>query len=310
MRPADLAGKTVLVGATAAGLLDTKASPFSDVHPGVEIHANALDNLLHGRFLDRRWNDGAAVPAWFATAIAAALIGTFLPAAWGLPACGLLLSAIGAAGFAAFDQWAVSWRVLPPVLGGRGRLSRRNGRRIYLGARPEDLGAGRVQPVPVQGCPGHPPRHPERLALGGERHVVTVFFSDVAGFTALSEKVTPEQLVTQLNKYLTRMSDVLIARGAYIDKFIGDAIMAFWGVPTRRPTTPSAACLAALDSIAEMEKLAAEFAAERLPPLACRIGVKLSGPVICGMMGSRQKLNYTVMGDTVQHRQPAGRRDR
>jgi adenylate cyclase len=298
LQPSDVAGKVVLIGATAPGLLDAKASPFSDVHPGVELHANVIDNLLAGRFLDRRWDDRRQVGVWALLAVAAGLAGAMLSALRGLPVLMLLLAAAAAGGWWLFDAHGVSYRLLPPAVAMGG---------AYLAGLAVGYSLESSQKAWVQGAFSHflsrevldiLMRHPERLGLGGERLNVTVFFSDVAGFTALSEQVTPEQLVTYLNRYLTRMSDLLLARGAYIDKFIGDAIMAFWGAPNPDRHHARNACLAALDCVAEMERLADEFRAEGFPPLSCRIGLN-TGPVICGMMGSRQKLNYTVMGDTV-----------
>jgi adenylate cyclase len=298
-KPAEFQDKIVLVGTTAGGLLDLKASPFSDVHPGVEIHANALDNLLHGRFIDRRWAvDGAFTGVCVALAVAAGLLGTFLPAAAGLPLCLAGLGGVAAFGWYGLAHADTAWRLLPPaggvavayLVGLAGGFTLERSQKAWVqGAFSQFLSRDVLDQLM---------RHPERLALGGERKAVTVFFSDVAGFTALSEQVTPEQLVQYLNRYLTRMSDVLVRRGAYIDKFIGDAIMAFWGAPNPDENHARHACLAALDCIAEMEAIAAEFAGEGFPPLACRIGLN-TGPVICGMMGSEQKLNYTVMGDTV-----------
>jgi adenylate cyclase len=298
LRPDDFRGKVVFVGATAAGLMDTKASPFAELHPGVEVHVNALDNILHGRAVRREWDHPAAPWAWFVLAALAGLAGTFLPAGLGLPAAGLLAAAAAAAGWHLFGEWGVSVRLVPPAaavaaayLGGlAGGYSLESRQRAFVSGAFSQFLSREVLDILM--------RHPERLALGGERQTVTVFFSDVAGFTALSEQVTPEQLVTYLNRYLTRMSGVLLRRGAYIDKFIGDAIMAFWGAPNPDPQHARNACLAAVDCVDEMERLAAEFRAEGFPPLACRIGLN-TGTVICGMMGSEQKLNYTVMGDTV-----------
>src|SRR5207302_2350087 len=114
--------------------------------------------------------------------------------------------------------------------------------------------------------------------LGGKRVPLTLYFSDIAGFTTISEKLAPEELVAILNEYLGRVTDLLVnTHGAFLDKYIGDAVMAFWGAPEPEPDGPVRACLAAIDAMKVMESYSAELVARGLSPLKTRIGIN-SGP--------------------------------
>jgi adenylate cyclase len=141
-------------------------------------------------------------------------------------------------------------------------------------------------------------KNPDKLRLGGEKRVLTVFFSDLAGFTTLSEKLTAELVVTLLNRYLTAMTDIILISGGLIDKYEGDAIMAFWGAPLPQDDHAVRACLAALDNQARLAELRQEFVKLGLPPVYARIGIN-TGEMIIGNMGSNQRFDFTVIGDSV-----------
>jgi adenylate cyclase len=139
---------------------------------------------------------------------------------------------------------------------------------------------------------------PEQLRLGGEEVEVTVLFADLAGFTPLSEEMAPHDLIRLLNEYFSPMTQIILAHQGTLDKFIGDAIMALWGAPVPLPEHARLACTAALKMQAAMRRLQKQWQAEGLPLLSARMGLH-SGPVIAGNVGSRERFNYTVMGDTV-----------
>ena len=142
-------------------------------------------------------------------------------------------------------------------------------------------------------------KNPNMLQLGGERRVMTVYFSDLTGFTAISERSSPEELVTLLNEYFEGMTSVIFKYGGTLDKFEGDAVMAFWGAPTPQEDHSYLCCCAALDSLAYLEKvLQPKWLAEGKPRLTMRTGIN-TGPMIVGNMGSRTRMDYTVMGDSV-----------
>ncbi len=141
-------------------------------------------------------------------------------------------------------------------------------------------------------------KNPDMLKLGGEERVMTVIFSDVAGFTTISEKLTPHQLVGLLNEYLTAMTDTVLAHDGIIDKYEGDAIMAEFGAPLPDEAHALKACHAALEMQEKLAAMRVKWKAEGRPELSARVGIN-SGPMVIGNMGSREIFDYTVMGDNV-----------
>ena len=140
--------------------------------------------------------------------------------------------------------------------------------------------------------------HPERLRLGGEEVEGTVLFADLAGFTNLSETMTPADLIHLLNEYFSPLTQIILAHRGTLDKFIGDAIMAFWGAPLRLPDHAGRACRAALEMQTAMAALQPGWLKRGFPRLTARLGLH-TGPLIAGNVGSRERFNYTVLGDTV-----------
>jgi adenylate cyclase len=140
--------------------------------------------------------------------------------------------------------------------------------------------------------------HPQRLELGGEEIEATVLFADLEGFTLLSETMPPQSLIKLLNDYFTPMTQVIMAYQGTLDKYIGDALMALWGAPVPLADHALRACRAAIDMEQTMTELQAAWQAQGLPNLMARIGLH-TGPVVAGNVGSRDRFNYTVLGDTV-----------
>jgi adenylate cyclase len=295
--PADFAGKWVLVGLTAPGLLDLKASPVSAIYPGVEVHATLLDNLLRGDFL-------RPVPGWGLWAgtlvLAAAMVMGVLFFS------GLLATLTGFAALAVIYLGLVvgafhfSWWVDPVLPGLALSLS------FALAAAFSYATEGR-QKLYIRRMFGqymsdtvinHLLENPEKLQLGGERRRVTLFFSDLAGFTTISERLSAETVVGLLNDYLSAMTEIILDEEGTVDKFEGDAIMAFWGAPLDQPDQAPRACRAALRQQSALAKLNRQFAGLDLPPLSMRIGLH-TGDAIVGNLGSAKRFDYTVIGDTV-----------
>lgn len=141
-------------------------------------------------------------------------------------------------------------------------------------------------------------KDPTKLSLGGERREMTAFFSDIAGFSTISEHLTPEQLVALLNEYLTGMCDIIAKYDGTVDKFEGDAIIAFWGAPLPQPDHARLACMAAIDMQRYMVEYRQRLVSAGKPLLHIRIGMN-TGPMLVGNLGSRQRMDYTIMGDAV-----------
>ncbi|MFZ5448963.1 MAG: CHASE2 domain-containing protein [Thermodesulfobacteriota bacterium] len=295
--PEAFAGKWVLVGLTAPGLLDLKACPVASVYPGVEVHATLLDNLLRGDFL-------RPVPGWMLWAVTLVLSAAMvLVVLWfsGLVATltGFAVLALVFLGLtvAAFH---LSWWADPVLPGVALALS------FALAAAYSYATEGR-QKLYIRRMFGqymsetvinHLLEHPEKLQLGGERRRVTLFFSDLAGFTTISERLSPETVVGLLNDYLSAMTEIILDEEGTVDKFEGDAIMAFWGAPLDQPDQARRACRAALRQQTALTQLNHRFADLGLPPLTMRIGLH-TGDAIVGNLGSTKRFDYTVIGDTV-----------
>jgi adenylate cyclase len=139
-------------------------------------------------------------------------------------------------------------------------------------------------------------KHPEKLELGGEDKNITVLFSDIRGFTTLSEKLTPQSLVSHLNDYLTAMTDIIFKYEGTLDKYVGDEIMAFWNAPVEQQNHPELACMAALEMMQKLKELNEEWTEDK----KLNIGIGLNtGVMTVGNMGSKSRMDYTLMGDSV-----------
>jgi len=141
-------------------------------------------------------------------------------------------------------------------------------------------------------------KDPSKLSLGGSRKEMTAFFSDVQGFSTISEGLTPDELVMLLNQYLTEMCDIISGYNGTVDKFEGDAIIAFWGAPLEQPDHAKLSCYASIDMQQRMLEQRKEFIAAGKPELYVRMGLN-SGPMVVGNMGSQNRMDYTIMGDAV-----------
>jgi len=298
--PEALAGKWVFVGLTAPGLYDLKASPTDDVYPGVEVQATVLDNLLQGDFL-------RPVPGWLTWGWTLALVSfmvltvLFFSGLYGLAAnlgVLVLLTAIHL-GFSVL-AFARSWYadpLLPELaLGFSFALAA-----VYSYAtegRQKQVIRGMFGQYMSEAVISHLLENPEKLSLGGERRRVTLFFSDLAGFTTMSEHMAPETVVSLLNDYLSEMTDIILEEEGTVDKFEGDAIMAFWGAPLDQEDQAVLACRAALRQRAALKELNREFSGRGLPQLGLRMGIN-TGEAIVGNLGSQKRFDYTVIGDTV-----------
>jgi adenylate cyclase len=287
----------VFFGFSAPGLFDLRPTPVSGVYPGVEIHATALDNILSNDFL-------RPAPAPFLLALTlllTLLAGVVTARASGIVASllvygiFLLLPALLAAAAYRAGFW------LPLVVQeigvavtlfcagaiyytteGRQKLFIKNAFKQYL------------SPTVIEELI----RYPERLKLGGERRLLSIFFSDLEGFTGISEGLEPEALTTLLNDYLTAMTDIIHEEGGTVDKYEGDAIIAFWNAPLPQPDHAGRCVRAALRC---QEKLAGMRPAlrERIgKDLRMRIGIN-SGPAVVGNLGSHTRFDYTMLGDAV-----------
>jgi adenylate cyclase len=295
-RPEELSGKVVVFGVSASGLTDLRVTPVSPVMPGPEIHAVALANLLGG--VPLREAPGWASVLGLAVLAFGVAVGTRLAsaAAGGALAAGALFGAAAGATALYRAGWAVD--LVAPLGAGifsyaaasavnfllEGRQRRRIKREFQRYVAPQV-----VEKILAQ---------PDALRLEGERKTLTIFFMDFAGFTALSEKIEPRELVRLVSAYHDEAAAEIFAAEGTIDKYIGDAIMAFWNDPIEQPDHAVRACRAAVGAQRRLRALAARMRERGLPAMRARIGIN-TGVATVGDMGARGQVNYTAIGDEV-----------
>lgn len=290
--------KVVFVGTSGAGLFDARANPFGPNDPGVLIHATLADNLLTGAFL-RRVDAPTNAAVIVLVALLAGLAVSAITAAWGSAAAGLALAAafLGAA-FALFqrgvwlDAGAPVLAILFTFTGGMVLNYMTEGRKKR---QIREMFGKYVAPEYVAQLA----EDPSRLDLEGRRAELTILFSDIRGFTSISEKMSAHEVVGFLNEYLSQMAGIVKHSGGTLDKFIGDAVMAFWGEPVRHPDHADRAADCALAMRDATAAIRERWVAEGKPDLHIGIGIN-TAEVVVGNIGSLEhKLDYTVIGDGV-----------
>ena len=295
-----LQGKIVLVGATAQGTFDQRSTPLDRFTAGIETHANAVETILSQRYLVR----GPVVQAFevaflLVMALVFALLFAKVKVQYALPVVAISGALVWVAATGAFWAGFDVFAALPLVeLGAmfvlvtvyryateeRDKRQLRKAFQLYLN--PEVMEEMLEQPSSLQ--------------LGGKELDLSVMFSDIRGFTTISEKLSPQALVHLLNAYLSPMTDIVFRKRGTLDKYIGDAVMAFFGAPVQTELHAANACDAALEMMEALARLREEWRIEdpNIPEVDIGIGIN-SGPMVVGNMGSQQRFNYTVMGDNV-----------
>jgi len=290
-------GRVVFVGTNASGTFDFKPLPVGEVEPGVLLHWTAWTNLAGGGFIRSVPSSGMLLVALLVAAIIIRAGRRQLELTGPIAAAGALALVIVAGAYGALSGGLF----FPPATPTAAILL------TLLGVVAETFWIEQARKREIQSMFGAyvDPHVVDRLVhdpgsirLGGERRVATVFFSDLAGFTDLSEKLPPEQMVEVVNAYLEQTSECLHRHGAYVDKYIGDAVMAVFGVPLDLSDHAAAACKSALEAYRAIDAINEKYAAKVGVRLKVRIGLN-TGEMIVGNLGSSRKKNYTVMGDAV-----------
>ena len=295
-----LKDKLVLVAATAEGTFDQRVTPLDKITPGVETHANAVETILSQRYLVRGpLVQTIEICVLIGMAIGFGYVFSGVKVRYALPVLVTSAAAIWAMASAAF--WS-GWHVFAAMplfelfaifvlvtvfryaTEERDKRQLRKAFQLYLN--PEVMEEMLEQP--------------ENLQLGGKELPLTVMFSDIRGFTGISERLSPQALVHLLNEYLSPMTDIVFERRGTLDKYIGDALMAFFGAPVHNEQHAADCCDAALEMIRTLQRLREKWRIEdpSIPQIDIGIGIN-SGPMVVGNMGSSQRFNYTVMGDNV-----------
>ncbi|HXZ97313.1 MAG TPA: adenylate/guanylate cyclase domain-containing protein [Burkholderiales bacterium] len=292
--PREFENKIVIIGATASGMHDLRATPVSSLYPGVDIVATAIDNLKNNAYMKRAPN---TVLALLAVLLVLVLLAGFRvrPSLLRIGAVLALLSVV----ILGVGYLAVGYRFLLPVFSPlafawlfyfaaalysyiKERRAREQAVRMFR----RFLNPHVVMQLVDQGQTVE--------SLSGQTRDISVLFSDIRGFTALSETRPPQEIVAFLNHYFSKQVEIIFRHGGTLDKFIGDAIMAFWGAPLDDPKHASHAIDTALEMSESLDRLKSELGID----FDIGIGIH-SGPAVVGFIGSEQKLDFTVVGDTV-----------
>ena len=296
----ELRNRIVLIGPTEPGIQDIQATPFSRAFPGVEVHANVIDNLIVGDSLRR--NDFLIIGELALVVIlsllttlilpklqgalrgvlwvVAGLIGLFLTAQWLLAEVHMWLHLVYPGLSLLFTYFCVALALTITV-----ESTNRQIRRQF---------AAYVSPQVVEELT----QYPDHFRLGGEHRDLTILFSDINGFSRISEKIGAQETVSFLNTYLTPMANIVMASKGTLDKYIGDGLVAFWGAPLPLDNHILHGCNAALDMLDAVEKLRSHETDLPMQQLSIRIGLHVDR-VMVGNMGSSQRFDYTISGDGV-----------
>ncbi|MEK6772293.1 MAG: adenylate/guanylate cyclase domain-containing protein [Pseudomonadota bacterium] len=297
--PARFRDRVVIVGGTSKGIGDIRVTPHGALFPGVEVRATIIQNLIDGSILRR--------PGWTLGVDFLVLLIIGLSLAWWLPRTRLpLAAAISGVVFAGYlaivvvlfrgqGVWLnvvypssllvlmfVSTALMKYFTAEHEKHQIKTAFKYYLAPKVVDLVTENI----------------EQLRLGGEKRELTVLFSDIRGFTTFSETLAPEELVHLLNVYFTRMTEEIFHHDGTLDKYIGDAIMAYYGAPIARADHALAACRTALGMADALAELNREWQRQQKPTFQIGIGIN-TGPMVFGNMGSNTRFNYTVIGDAV-----------
>ncbi len=296
----ELQGKIVLLGATEIGVFDLRTTPVGTAFPGVEVHANLLDNMIKGDYFYR--SDFAVIAVSALLILFLGLVmGIVLPRLSALP--GLIFSVLLLTGYIFSNMWFLNnentWASFVYVIGVIfinwfaiiifKFFGEEKDKRFIKGAFQQYLSPKVIDRLVDD---------PTLLKLGGEKKEITAFFSDVQGFSTISESLTPEELVELLNEYLTAMTDIIMKYEGTVDKFEGDAVIAFFGAPISYEDHAVRSCLASLEMQKKLVEMRKVWREQGKHELHVRIGLS-TGDCVVGNMGSAYRMDYTMMGDTV-----------
>ena len=297
IRTEDLKNKIGIIGLTATGTSDIASIPLHNEYPGVGTYHNTINTIMQREFIK---TPGKAVA--FLIIILVALFTGFiiqkLSSRKSLAAAILGFLFINILAFYLFivhsiwlEQLGINLALLFPsiIIISIKLISEESQKKFIKGAFSRYIAPDVIDQIML---------NPESLELGGENRRITIFFSDVAGFSTISEKLSPPELVALLNEYLSEMTDIIISHGGTIDKYEGDAIMAFYGAPQPYIDHELRACKAAIDMKKRLREMQEKWRSVGQHELFVRMGMN-TGLAVVGNMGSKMRMDYTAMGDSV-----------
>ena len=298
VKPEVFQGKIVLIGASAVGIYDLRVTPYAAAMPGIEKHASVISSVLENRFL-RKTTFSTNLIILLASGFLFSFLVVRVKAMGASLIIGLFLLLILCSGYYLFAYRGIWINMAYPL---------NNLLLIFISVTAynyavEERYAKKIRAMfssyVTEKIVNELIKNPGMAKLGGERREVTVLFSDVVGFTSFSEKHSPEEVVAILNEYLGAMTDVIFRWEGTLDKFVGDAIVAFWGAPMKQENHAELAVRCALDMARRLERLQRKWRVEGKPILDSGIGIN-TGEVLVGNIGAEgKKMDYTVIGDHV-----------
>ncbi|MDA1308968.1 MAG: adenylate/guanylate cyclase domain-containing protein, partial [Proteobacteria bacterium] len=305
--PERLEGAIVFVGTSAAGLKDQHSTPLDQATTGVTLHAQMIEQILLGDFLERPdWADGIEI--LFIVVMGGAILGLFWVPQLGTAGASVIsgFMVVGAIGFSWYAYTDLHWLVDPvyPSIVGTLVYSGTSFLRFLDTERERRRVRSAFSQYMSPSLVNRLADEPGQLKLGGEMRDLTLLFCDIRGFTTISERLDAQELTELINRFLTPMTQVIMEAEGTIDKYMGDCIMAFWNAPLNVPEHRRHGVLSALEMrrrlVALNSELALEMAAKKQPPLVLGIGIGLNSGVCCvGNVGSEQRFDYSALGDTV-----------
>jgi len=298
IKPGQFQGKIVFVGATAVGIYDLRVTPFSAAMPGVEKHVNVISSILENRFPRKVPLTTDLTILFVSGFLFSLLVVRYRAMGASLLTVVFILLTLGS-GYYLFAHKALWMNIVYPA---------NNILLIFIGVTAynyavEERYSKKIRSMfssyVTERVVNELIKNPGMAKLGGERREVTVLFSDVRGFTSFAEKHTPEEVVAILNEYLAAMTDVIFRWEGTLDKFVGDAIVAFWGAPMRQENHAELAMKCALNMVNQLGELQKKWESQGKPILDAGIGIN-TGEVLVGNIGAEgKKMDYTVIGDHV-----------
>lgn len=300
LKPGELKGAMAFVGATEIGIYDIRPTPFDAYQPGVELHATVAANALEHRFL--KYDGITQMQEILCILLLPILLGiilAFVPGTFaGLAAFAGTTGLFLAINYFGFTQGLRDMTIIYPMLGlGLTYLGSESWRNLVVEKKGRQLKkafSNYVSPDLVREIE----KNPDKLVLGGEQREISILFSDIRGFTTVSESLTPPELVTLLNEYLSPMTRIVLEEKGTLDKFIGDAVMAIFNAPLDVSGHAEHACVAAVKMMEELTRLNVGFTERGMHTLDIGVGIN-TGPAVVGNMGADIRFDYTAIGDSV-----------
>ncbi len=295
----ELQGKIIFLGTSAAGLMDIRVSPLDQVFPGVEVHATIVDNILSGDFITRPdWTPGLELCCILLWGIITTILIGWAGSALSLPITLILGVSAWYGGLWTLGNLKIWVSPLFPMVVLILNFSTLNLQKFWFSERKKKFFRSAFSKYVSKAVVDQLAENPEKLSLQGEEKNISILFSDIRGFTSLSESLSPSQVTLLLHDYFTPVTQIIIKNHGTHDKFIGDAVMCFWNAPLDVKNHESLAIKSALEMLDALKELNKDFKERLNIELAIGIGLH-AGQCMVGNMGSNDIFDYTIIGDNV-----------